>query len=125
MNYWFRPHVLYETAESFLRSEPVDMHIQLLVAFGLLFLVTSLPIPNLSSIDTLIANATDLSGIQPIGEAFLEGDSDSGGEDKGAGDANSVANGYTTGGSVGSGSSSFNRIGSTSGSSVCCESRLL
>ncbi|MCJ1330522.1 hypothetical protein MMC10_007207 [Thelotrema lepadinum] len=52
------------------------------------------------------------------GEAFLEGDSDSGGEDGGSGDANSVANGYPAN-SVGVGSSSFNDEGSTSGGSAC------
>jgi hypothetical protein len=69
-----------------------------------------------------LLNATDLdlSDIDIIPEAFLEGDSDSGGENDGAGDANSVANGYP-GLSVGSGSSSFNQNGSTSGSSACCK----
>ena len=61
----------------------------------------------------------DLGDFEPIGEAWLEGDSDSGGEDKGSGDANSVANGYVPGASVGVASSSFNDKGSTSGTSAC------
>lgn len=111
------------------------MQLKLFTSFGVLALVASLPIPEpedatLEARQSLLgpgANITDLglgeglSNFEPIGEATWEGDSDSGGEDKGSGDANSVANGYVPGSGIGSTSSSFNGNGSTSGSSACCK----
>ena len=102
--------------------------------FGLLVLATGSPIPGSSKDGVLTARQTieapginvsdlDLGDFEPVGEAFLEGDSDSGGEDGGSGDANSVANSIP-GTSVGSGSSSFNGDGSTSGSSACSKLEL-
>ena len=112
------------------------MQLRSLAFLPLAVLVTSSPIPESANRKALVTrqvirlpgvnvtNPNVVSDVELIGEAFLEGDSDSGGEDDGRGDANSVANGYP-GNSVGVGSSSFNANGSTSGSSACSKPNLL